>query len=318
MLEFDLIARYFQNLTPVSESIIVGIGDDAAVTQVPCGKQLVTAVDGLVAGVHFPLDTKPEDIAYKALAVNISDLAAMGACPAWFTLSLTLPDADETWLKKFSQGLAAAAKQYRISLIGGDTSQGPLTLSIQVMGWVDEGQALKRSAAKVGDTVYLSGHIGDAGLGLKMKLNPNELTQTPSCLQALNRPQAQLDFSMALKNYIAACIDVSDGLIADMNHICEASQVGAELMYEQIPFSSAVQAYIKNTQDVLMPLTAGDDYQLCFSVHEENIQDFEQQCQQLAYPVFPIGKIVASKGLRLLDAQGQEMQLQQHGYQHFS
>ncbi|WP_069470888.1 thiamine-phosphate kinase [Candidatus Marithrix sp. Canyon 246] len=303
MSEFDLINRFFKQKFPTRKDVILGIGDDAALCTAPAGMQLVMAMDTLVEGVHFPIDTKPEDIAYKALAVNLSDLAAMGATPAWMTLALTCPKVDESWLARFSQGLLDLATAADISLIGGDTTRGSLTITIQVTGFVE--LALLRSAAKVGDGIYVTGTLGDAGLGLaavekRIKLAPEMQNYAES---RLNKPTARLKESQNLIGIANACIDVSDGLVADLNHILTASKVGASLNVETLPLSKALQS-INRATALELALTAGDDYELCFTMPDH---------KKLSIAATRIGTIEEQLGLRC----GKAFSGKISGYQHF-
>ena len=212
--EFDIIRQYF-TLNEVRDDVVLGIGDDAAILTVPDNCQLVQSVDTLVAGVHFPTETSPEDIAYKALAVNLSDMAAMGAEPAWFTLAITLPNDDEKWLEAFSESLFNLARKYKVQLIGGDTTHGPLCISITINGFVPTGKALTRNTAQVTDKVYVSGTLGDAALALAAWQGQCLLDDASSNYlnEKLNRPTPQVELGLILRKYASACIDISDGLL---------------------------------------------------------------------------------------------------------
>ncbi|HHJ80273.1 MAG TPA: thiamine-phosphate kinase [Candidatus Tenderia electrophaga] len=303
--EFDLINRYFGRggaLKPSRPDVELGIGDDAAVVNVPAGQSLVMSLDTLVAGIHFPDHTSAEDIAYKALAVNLSDMAAMAAEPGWFMLGLTLPQADEAWLAGFSAGLSQLANQYDLALIGGDTTHGSLTVSIQINGLVPHGQALKRRGAQPGDLIYVSGQLGDAGLGLQLALAGLDIDLTAQrqqyFLQRLNRPTPRLELGLALRGLATAAIDVSDGLLADLGHILKASGVGASINLEQLPVADEVRGLSESWWS--MPLTAGDDYELCFTVPAARRLAFEGKIQGLECPCSCIGKIETESGLNLL------------------
>ncbi|MFA6037361.1 MAG: thiamine-phosphate kinase [Legionellales bacterium] len=296
--EFDIIKHYFMRNIADHPEIIQGIGDDAAVWQCE-NATLVTSVDTLVEGRHFFPDCAPEDVAYKALAVNLSDFAAMGAQPRWFTLALTLPKADAKWLEKFSESLFALAKDYNLALIGGDTTQGPLCVTIQIIGTVDKTKMLLRSGAKVGDLVYVSGILGDAGLALKDR-------QNKSAQKKLNRPQPQVALGLALAGHAHAAIDISDGLAQDLNHILQASGVGARLHLEKLPISAQGEP--------LLALTAGDDYELCFTI-EKNNPIIEQLTAN--YLLTCIGEIILEPGLRIYQS-GQLITPAVLGWQHFN
>ncbi len=303
--EFDLITRYFGQggaLNQRRSDVELGIGDDAAIVNIPAGQSLVMSLDTLVAGVHFPDNTSAEDIAYKALAVNLSDMAAMAAKPSWLLLGLTLPQADEVWLEGFSCGLSQLANQYGLALIGGDTTHGPLTVSVQVNGLVAQGQALRRSGAQPGDLIYVSGQLGDAGMGLKLVLAELDIELSSQrrqyFLQRLNRPTPRLELGLALRGLATAAIDVSDGLLADLGHILKASRVGASINIEQLPLADEVRGL--SEQWWCVPLTAGDDYELCFTLPPERQAEFEQAIQAVECPCFCIGRIDAESGLNLL------------------
>ena len=281
MHEFNLIQKYFTWDNPPRD-VVTAVGDDAAVIDIPQNKQLVTSIDTLVSGVHFPENTSPHAIGHKALAVNLSDLAAMGASPRWFTLALTLPEVDETWLEGFSAGLKALAQQHDCFLIGGDTTRGPLSISIQVMGVVDQNKALLRSGAKVGDKIYVTGTLGDAAAGLQSifdssnnKNNILEKEANAFCQQRLNMPTPRVVESNIIKHFASTCIDVSDGLLQDLSHILEASGVGATLDLTQLPLSSALMTIITdNKQATQLALTGGDDYELLFTIPESRETNF--------------------------------------------
>ena len=275
MHEFNLIQKYFTWDNPPKD-VAITVGDDAAVLDIPPNKQFVTSIDTLISGVHFPENTAPHAIGHKALAVNLSDLAAMGASPRWFTLALTLPEIDESWLERFSAGLKALAQQHDCFLIGGDTTRGPLSISIQVMGVVDTNKALLRSGARVGDKIYVTGTLGDAAAGLQSIVNYNknsslEKEANAHCQQRLNMPTPRVVESNIIKHFASTCIDVSDGLLQDLTHILEASGVAAELNLTQLPLSSALMTLatsttMDNKQASKLALTGGDDYELLFTI----------------------------------------------------
>ncbi len=268
MREFDLIESFF---TPkqVSESVKVGVGDDAAVLRVSSGYELVVSVDTSVEGIHFLPDINPYDLGHRVLAVNLSDLAAMGAEPLWFTLALTIPKVNVLWLKAFSQGLNALAHQFSIELVGGDTTQGPLSITIQVFGRVPVGAALLRSQAQVGDVICVSGSLGDAYLGLKCAQGQMTLANAADQAYVLDRyykPFPQVALGRALSKVAHAVIDVSDGLCADLNHVVKASGVGAVVACDQLPLSAAFCGVASGLEAVEMALSGGDDYELCFTL----------------------------------------------------
>jgi thiamine-monophosphate kinase len=315
LTEFGLIERFFNRQRVQRSDVSLGIGDDAALVTVPAGQQLVVAIDTLVAGVHFPMGTAPTDIGYKSLAVNLSDLAAMGAEPAWATLALTLPESDAAWVESFAGGFFELADRYQLQLIGGDTCRGPLTISVQIAGLVPAGQALRRVGARSGDLIFVTGQIGDAGIGLKLRQNSSfSIENDGYFVERLEKPRPRIDAGLALRGLASAAIDVSDGLVADLGHILEASGVGATIDLEKIPVASE----LKKISDTWwqQAISAGDDYELCFTAPADRRQAVEQAMQQIGCPCTCIGKIESPPGLRLLLA-GQEQKLAVTGYQHF-
>ncbi len=316
--EFDIIQRYF-NWQQVSDSVQIGIGDDAAVLNLPHqqNQQLVVSVDTFIEGVHFPENTPADAIGHKALAVNLSDLAAMGAKPAWFTLALTLPEFNPTWLKNFSAGLKALANQHYIALIGGDTTRGKLSITIQVMGLIKSGKALLRNDAKPKDKIYITGNLGDAAIGLAIIQNrlDQSLSQSASqfCQQALNYPQPQNTLSQIIKPYANACIDISDGLLQDLGHILKASQVGAQLDLDMIPLSKSALE-LGHKQALPYALSGGDDYQLLFTVAKENEKSLLEVVAKANQTIFCIGEVNNNHN-QITDYSGNIITTA--GYQHF-
>jgi thiamine-monophosphate kinase len=307
--EFGLIDRFFCRQSVKNTSTQLGIGDDCALLSIPLGYQLAVTTDTMVENVHFFADADPEQLGHKLLAVNLSDLAAMGAKPISITLALTLPKVDEDWLAAFSKGFLNLARRYNVDLIGGDTTSGPLTLTVQALGLMPTGKALMRSSAQVGDFIYVTGALGEAGLGLKI-LQGYHCNDPDNALKQFNCPTPQVEIGLALAGIAHACIDISDGLTADLGHILQQSQVGACLDWEALPLSTAVQRYITDSGDWLMPLTAGDDYELCFTVSPENVA-------QLTMPCHKIGVIEAQRGLRLRKS-GTIQAMTMKGFEHFS
>ena len=296
MNEFDLIKSYFN--WPLSDpSIELGVGDDAALFQIDSDCQLVTSTDTLSEGVHFFKDAHPGDIAYKSLAVNLSDIAAMGAQAKCFTLSLTLPKLDESWLQAFSDSLRDASELFNVSLIGGDTTKGPLNITITIMGTVKKSKAIKRSGAKNGDDIYVSGDLGRAALCLK-KINEGSQPSTTE-LNKLNKPVPRLSLGSALKNIASSCIDISDGLEQDLSHILSASKVGAIIDSNNLPLSDTVKEYIKSTQDWGLPLCGGDDYELCFTSDKSNQSEIKKLSENLKVRITKIGVINNSLNLNI-------------------
>ena len=296
MNEFELIQSYFDWQLNDS-TIATGIGDDAAIFNINKGFQLVTSTDILSEGVHFFKDTSASDIAYKSLAVNLSDIAAMGATAKYFTLALTLPKLDQVWLKDFSESLKLTSEMFKVSLIGGDTSRGPLNISITIMGVIENSKAILRSNAKVGDAIYVSGHIGDAANCLKKVLDGLEPTKDE--LISLNRPFPRLNLGEALKEIANSCIDISDGLEQDLSHILKASNVGAEIDVRKLPLSKSLLKYVKSNNDWSLPLCGGDDYEVCFTVpkaHEQLLKSISEICE---VKITKIGVINNTKKLKI-------------------
>jgi len=309
MNEFELIQNYFN--WPFSDlSIELGIGDDAAIFNLDSGYQLVTTTDTLSEGIHFFKNDSPEDIAYKSLAVNLSDIAAMGATAKCFTLAITLPKLDEIWLKQFSQSLKQTSEKYNVSLIGGDTTRGPLNITITMMGVVEKSKAIKRSGARNGDNIYVSGEIGDAALCLK-KINAGEKPHKAELIK-LNRPIPRLELGSTLKGIASSCIDISDGLEQDLSHIIKASKVGAMVAIQELPLSQSMIKYIESNDDWALPLCGGDDYELCFTAPENFNSEIINIAEFCKIKITKIGVINDSKDLKIkgYDGQGQS-------YQHF-
>lgn len=309
LTEFSLIERFFARAQPRNVTTRLGIGDDCALLSVPPGYELAITTDTIVENVHFFAGAEPNALGHKLLAVNLSDLASMGAKPIAVTLALTLPQIDEDWLSAFSQGFLDLAEAYDVDLIGGDTTKGPLTLTVQAFGLVRQGLALRRDTAKPGDLIYLSGNLGDAGLGLKIR--QGYVCHNPKLpLRRFHRPTPRVETGQALTGIATACIDVSDGLSGDLGHILKQSRVGACLDWQALPLSDAVRDYIADTGDWTMPLTAGDDYELCFTVSPKDADTVPDGCRK-------IGVIEQAAGLRL-NKSGFLQPLSISAYEHFS
>lgn len=314
MSEFDLIRRHFTRPTP---GATLGVGDDAALLRITPGMELAISTDMLVSGTHFLPDADPRLLGHKTLAVNLSDLAAMGAIPRWATLALSLPQADEGWLHAFSQGFFALADAHGVELIGGDTTRGPLNLCITIMGEVPAGAALRRDAAQVGDDIWVSGRLGDAALGLahlQGKFVLPEMLCEP-CLTALHCPQPRVALGLALRGIARSAIDVSDGLLADLGHIVASSGVGAELDFARVPMNEA--AHTLGAAAAQYVLCGGDDYELCFTAPVEQRAGLERLAISLGVPLSRIGRIVAGQGCVVRAADGGAMTMARQGYDHF-
>lgn len=313
--EFDLIARIHQRAASRGD-VVVGIGDDAAILSLPPGRQLVVAMDTLNVGVHFPEDTAPADIGWKSLAVNLSDLAAMAATPTWCTLSLSLPQPDEAWLDGFLDGFLALAASHEAALVGGDTTRGPLSVCVTVHGLVAPRGALLRSGARVGDDVWVTGTLGDAAAALRQWQSHRPID--PVLRARLDRPTPRVEAGLALAGIAHACIDVSDGLLADLGHVCRASRVGAQIDVDALPASDALIAAFDPPARRELQAAGGDDYELCFTAPKTArlaVQDAMHACDVIATR---IGGITADAGkIALRDAAGAEWSPSHAGYVHF-
>jgi thiamine-monophosphate kinase len=318
MGEFDLIARYF---TRPAQRNPLGVGDDCALLRPASGMQLAVSTDMLVEGRHFVSTVDPRALGHKALAVNLSDLAACGAQPLAFVLSLALPEVNEAWLAGFAEGLFALADAHDCELVGGDTTRGPLTINITVFGEVPAGQALLRSGALAGDDVWVSGTLGDARLALEAFRGTVSLPQPvfAAARERMDRPQPRVALGMALRGIASAAIDVSDGLLGDLAHVLEGSRVGATIELAAAAHLLAPAKALgwpdERMQDLVF--AGGDDYELAFTASPRHRAAVEAAATQAATPVTRIGRIEAAPGLRLVDAQGQAVQRRLAGFDHF-
>lgn len=316
MSEFNLIARYFTRATP---NTVLGVGDDAALMRISAGMELAVSTDMLVSGTHFFPDADPYLLGRKTLAVNLSDMAAMGATPRWATLALSLPQADEAWLQRFSAGLFAMANEYGVELVGGDTTRGPLNLCVSIMGEVPAGAALRRVGAQVGDDIWVSGRLGDAALALAHMQNVVQLSneESKACDPALHDPQPRVALGLALRGIAHSAIDVSDGLLADLGHILQNSGVGAEISYATLPVSSVMQGYLASPLGQHCVLSGGDDYELCFTVPAFKRGLVQGLAARINLPLTCIGTIVAGSGCSVHAADGSILKMGETGYDHF-
>jgi thiamine-monophosphate kinase len=318
--EFDLIRDHFTHLGASREDVILGVGDDCALLRVPAGCELAVSIDTLVSGIHFLPAVAPEALGHKSLAVSLSDLAAMGAEPAWATLALTLPmslpGASPSWVAAFCRGLDTLARQHRVAVVGGDTTSGPLAISIQVHGFVPPGQAVRRRGARPGDLICVSGTLGDAGLALRTILAGQDLAED---LRArLERPTPRVAAGLALRGQATAMIDCSDGLAADLGHILEASAVGADIALADLPLSPPVAAAVAAGADWSLPLASGDDYELCFTVPAAARAALPGIAQVAGCPLTVIGTIREGNDLRCSLPEGSDFHLGRTGYDHFA
>jgi thiamine-monophosphate kinase len=297
------------------DDVFQGIGDDCARVRVPEGFEQAITTDTLIEGVHFPPGTSAHAIGYKSLAVNLSDLAAMGAQPAWVLLALSMPKEDVEWLKHFAEGFFSLAEALNVQLIGGDTTRGALSITVQAHGFIPQGLALRRSGAKPGDYICVTGTLGDAGLEL-LKLGGAVQQQTP--VNRLNYPEPRIAAGIALRGIASAAIDISDGLIADLGHILDASGVGARLTLEDIPMSQTMREDQDPAKMLELALTAGDDYELCFTIPEEKIDAVNALQYQLNLPIKHIGNIQSQAGMRIHRQDGAPLEIAGGGFDHFS
>ncbi|MDR7017772.1 thiamine-phosphate kinase [Acinetobacter sp. 3657] len=305
MAEFSIIDQYFKRTSKLDVSL--GIGDDSAIVTPPPSQQLVICADTLVAGRHFPLDTSAHAIGWKSVAVNLSDLAAMGAKPHSILLALSLPTIDHDWLAEFSRGLFDCCDQFGVALIGGDTTQSTqLTISVTALGWIEHGQAITRSGAQVGDYICISGQLGDAAYGLQHLGHPLQ--------QRLDYPTPRCHLGQQLKGLASSMIDISDGLAQDLGHILKASKCGAKLLLDQLPIDKSLKEQ-NMRQAWHYALAGGDDYELCFTISPQNYEKLLRQ--HLDVPLTIIGEIAQQTGL-LFEYMGEIYPLDVHGYQHFA
>ena len=321
--EFNLIQQYFTRPSPQAD---LGVGDDAALVRVSEGNQLVISTDMSVAGTHFLHDCAPYNIGWKALAVNVSDMAAMGAQPKWATLAISLPEVNQDWLAEFSRGFFACANSFNIDLIGGDTTRGPLNISVTILGEAPAGKALKRSGAQVGDDIWVSGQLGSAALGLahlqgKVQLTNKLVNELDTCLKALNTPSPRTALGLALRGVATSCIDVSDGLLADLGHILQASNLGAAIDLEKIPCIELLKNNLDHPQFQELLIAGGDDYELCFTAPQTKREEINALSKQLNLQISLIGNtriasISNTSGLQV-DYKNNQITLLKQGFDHF-
>jgi thiamine-monophosphate kinase len=325
--EFEIIARYFAPLA--TDTAALGLRDDAAVLQPPEEQEIVVTCDAIVEGVHFLKGDPPDSIAHKALAVNLSDLAAKGARPYAYLLSLSLPrETSPDWLEAFAKGLRALQEEAGIALVGGDTtaSPGPPSLVITALGLVPQGQAVLRLGAKQGDRLYVSGTIGDAYLGLRLLQDPASAESWGLSEEDIaflvgryRRPEPRNDLALLVRNFAQAAIDVSDGLVGDIEKLCQVSHVGARIETSRVPFSPAAQKALRKVPGLLVELiTAGDDYGIVVAVPEKSAADFESEANAKAAAFTPIGEVLsADQKVTVVDGEGKSLELRHTGYRHF-
>lgn len=322
MREFDLIARIRARVRS-ADGVVLGIGDDAAIVTIAAGEEFVVSTDTLVSGVHFPLDTQPADVGYKALAVNLSDLAAMGARPRFVTLALSLPSVDPGFVEPLLEALIALGEAHGVTLVGGDTTRGPLSLTITAIGSVPAGTALRRDGAEAGDAVYVSGALGDAAAALSLRglaigTDPAARLARDRLAQRLARPTPRVALGQALRGCAHACIDVSDGLAADLAHICAASGLAAVIDPLLLPASRALLTLVPDAERRLALQLGGDDYELCFTLSPERAGELTAIAADQHVPLTRIGTLGPGQGVHLLQNDGRLTPCPTHGYQHFA
>jgi thiamine-monophosphate kinase len=323
-MEFELIEILRERCAVPRPDVRTGIGDDGAVLAPPAGHELVAATDTLVSGVHFPVSTDASDIGWKALAVNLSDLAAMGATPAWALLALSLPAADRDFVERFADGFAAIARQHRVALVGGDTTSGSvLCVTVSVIGFVPTGRALLRRGARPGDLVFVTGTLGDAAAGLRFPFEglfqSEASTEACNVLRArLDRPTPRIEAGLRLRDRASVCIDVSDGLLADLGHVARASRVGMEIAAASLPTSPALLQAFSAPERLALQATGGDDYELAFTLAPAHESAVLRDLSRIGCGATRIGRVAAGTGVRLLDAHGKDIAVNRLGWDHFA
>lgn len=325
-MEFDLISRLLDGTARQRQDTVLGPGDDSAVLAVPAGRQLVACHDSMVEGVHFLPGAAADDLGWKALAVNLSDLAAMGASPAWALLSLTLPRPDAGFVDGFAAGFDALAERYHLQLVGGDTTSGPLTIGVTALGLLPDGTALRRDGAVVGDAILVTGALGAGAAGLhcldKSHPEADRLLAAPGeareqVIARYNRPQPRVEAGLHLRGEASACIDLSDGLLADLGHLCRSSGVGAEIAAGALPRAPGLVELFGEGGALQYALGGGDDYELCFTVPSARADAVASDLVRAGHAVSRIGRVVAGEGVRVLAADGRAITPRWRGWEHF-
>jgi thiamine-monophosphate kinase len=315
--EFDLIARHF---TRPARNAVLGVGDDCALVDVSNGMDLAVSTDTMVSGTHFFPDVDPETLGHKALAVNLSDMAAMGAMPYWAMLALTVPEVNHEWLAKFAKGFFDLAEEFGVSLIGGDTTRGPLTVTVTIMGEVPAGAALRRGGAKVGHDIWVSGNLGDAALAVAHRRGLLKLTEAEymEAVMRLYEPAPRVKLGQALRGLATSAIDISDGLLADLDHICALSKVGATVEADSLPVSAIGAKHIESATGLTAIVAGGDDYELCFTAPVNARESIEDLTEMLGVPLTRIGQIRKGKGVSLMGADGRPIKVDGRGFDNFT
>jgi thiamine-monophosphate kinase len=315
--EFDLIARHFAR--PAANAVL-GVGDDCALLNVTNGMDLAVSTDTMVSGTHFFPEVDAEHLGHKSLAVNLSDMAAMGAMPYWAMLAITVPSVDHAWLGAFAKGFFDLAEEFNVSLVGGDTTRGPLSLTVTIMGEVPAGAALRRSGAKAGNDIWVSGHLGDAALAVahrhgRLKLEEADYNEA---VMRLYEPMPRVQLGQALRGLATAAIDISDGLLGDLGHICRLSGVGATVELDRIPISSIAAKHVKSDAGRTAIVAGGDDYELCFTANPNSRESIDDLQQMLGVELTRIGQVRRGKGVSLLGPDNKAVKVDGRGYDHFS
>ena len=314
--EGEIIERYFRHLGAVRTDVALGIGDDAALLRPAPGCELVQCTDALVEQVHFPAGSAPRSLGHRALAINLSDLAAMGAAPAWALLSLTLPQLDEGWLGEFALGFARLAREHDVALVGGNLSRGPLAITVHLTGQVPQGTALRRSGGRAGDQLWVSGTLGDAAQGLALRLAGADADGFAAWLCArFEYPTPRVALGLGLRKLASACIDLSDGLLADLPRLTAASGCGAELEIERLPISPALRA-VSGDSSWQQALAGGEDYELCFTAGAAHAPQLQELAAAVGVPLCCCGRLRAASGTELRRA-GTVIQFAQPPFDHF-
>lgn len=315
--EFDLIARHF---TRPARNAVLGVGDDCALVDVSNGMDLAVSTDTMVSGTHFFPDVDPETLGHKALAVNLSDMAAMGAMPYWTTLALTMPEVNHEWLTKFAKGFFDLAEEFGVTLIGGDTTKGPLTLTVTIMGEVPAGAALRRNGAKPGNDIWVSGNLGDAALAVAHRRGQVRLSEGEymEAVMRLYEPMPRVSLGQALRGLATSAIDISDGLLADLDHVCSLSGVGATVEADRLPVSTIGAAHIDAPAGLTAIVAGGDDYELCFTAPASARDSIEDLTEVVRVPLTRIGEVREGRGVSLLGADGKPIAVTGRGFDHFT
>jgi thiamine-monophosphate kinase len=316
--EFDIIEQIFKSQETKHSGIIAGIGDDAALLKIPEGQLLAVSTDTLVKGVHFPEASTPYDIGYKSLAVNLSDMAAMAAEPLWVTMALTLPDNNMVWLREYSKGFFEIAKRYKVNLVGGDITHGPLSITIQIIGCVPEGMQLRRNTARIGDDIYVTGTLGMSALALSIMNGKVKWdTDIPDkAVSRLNRPEPRVDMAISLRGLANSAIDISDGLAGDLGHLILSSGTGAEIFLDKLPVYAELEQ-LETAQKWHHALNMGDDYELCFTVPEKYQENVMEIGERFKCNVSCVGKVTDGKSITWKAADGAAVNMESSGYMHF-